>query len=319
MDREGTLQIVEGRCVLRFERWLAHPPEKVWRALTDPTHLAAWFPAEVAMDPRVGGAVRWAFPGTDLELRDGVVTAYEPPRLLEYEMSTTELPFAGAGDRRTLRFELRPDPAGCLLVFTNGFADRPGAASFAAGWEGCLAALERDLDGSAAGDVRSWVEAHEAYVDAFGLLEGTVGDAPDGWTVRFERQLTRPLPDVWEALTGGSAPEVGGEPPPPVTNGYVAPGPVTAFDPPAVLEYEWRLDGVPAGRVRWELAGGPGGARLVLAETVPAWAEAHLAVGLAAWHTHVELLAGHLRGATQCPWPAERTEELRRHYAARVP
>lgn len=341
MDREGTLQIVEGRCVLRFERRLAHPPQKVWRALTDPAHLAAWFPAEVSMDPRVGGAVCWAFPGTDIELRDGVVTAYEPPRLLEYEMSTTELPFAGAGDRRTLRFELRPDPAGCLLVFTNEFADRPGAASFAAGWEGCLAALERNLEGSAAdGEGRSWADAHEAYVDAFGLLEGTVQETADGWTVRFERQLTRPAPDVWAALTGGSAPEVGGEPPLPATNGYVAPGRVTAVDPGTVLEYECRLDGAPAGRVRWELAGGPGGARLVLAETVPTWAEAHLAVALAAWHTHLELLAGHLRGVTQCPawggvppsrrqaepgdrgsppWPAERTEELRRHYAARVP
>jgi uncharacterized protein YndB with AHSA1/START domain len=319
MDREGTLQIVGGRCVLRFERRLVHPPEKVWRALTDPAHLTAWFPAEVTMEPRVGGAVRWAFPGTDLELPDGIVTAYDPPRLLEYRMSTTELPLAGAGDPRTLRFELHPEPGGCLLVFTNTFDDRPGAASFAAGWEGCLDALERELGGSAPRwEGRPWVDAHEAYVDMFGLLEGTVRDARDGWTVLFERQLTRSVPDVWSALTGGTALEVGGPAPLPATNGYVAAGAVTAVDPPALVEYEWQLDGVAAGRVRWELAGGPGGARLVLSQTVPSWAKAQLALALAAWHTHVELLADHLRGVTRCPWPAERTEELRRHYTGRV-
>jgi uncharacterized protein YndB with AHSA1/START domain len=319
VDREGTLQFVEGRCVLRFERRLPHPPEKVWRALTDPAHLAAWFPAEVTMEPQAGGAVRWAFPGTDIVLPDGVVTAYDPPRLLEYRMSTSELPFAGAGDPRTLRFELHADSAGCLLVFTNVFDDRAGAASFAAGWEGCLDALERSFDGSLPdADARPWVDAHEAYVEAFGLLEGTVLDAPDGWTVRFERQLTRPVPDVWAALTGGSAPEVGGDPPLPVTNGYVAAGRVTGVDPPALLEYAWQLEGAPAGRVRWELAGGPGGARLGVAHTLPSWASAHRAVALAAWHTHLELLAGHLRGVTICPWPAERTEELRRHYAGRL-
>lgn len=319
MDREGSLQIVEGRCVLRFERRLGHPPEKVWRALTEPARLATWFPAEVTLDPRVGGAVRWNFPGTDIVLRGGEVTAYDPPRLLEYRMPTAELPFAGAGEWRTLRFELHADPVGCLLVFTNTFGDRPGAASFAAGWEGCLDALERELGGPpAGGDGRTWVDAHEAYVDAFGLLEGTVREAPDGWTVRFERQLTRPVPDVWAALTGGSTPEAGEAAPLPVTNGYVTAGAVTAVDPQAVLEYEWLLDGRPAGQVRWELAGGPGGARLVLAQNVPSWAKAQRVLVLAAWHTHLELLADHLRGVTRCPWPAERTEELRRHYAACV-
>jgi uncharacterized protein YndB with AHSA1/START domain len=321
MQREGTLEIVHGRCVLRFERRLAHPVEKVWRAITDPAHLAAWFPAQVAMEPVAGGSVRWTFPGTDIVLPNGRVTAYDPPRVLEYRMSSQELPFAGAGDERTLRFELHPDAGGCVLVFTNTFEDRTGAASFAAGWEGCLDALERNLGGALPdAPARPWAEAHEAYVDAFGLLAGTVQDAPDGWTVRFERQLTQPVAGVWAALTGGDAspPAVGGPPPLPVTNGYVVPGVVTVVDPPSVLEYEWQVDDLPAGRVRWELAGGPGGARVVLTQTVPARRRDQRAIALAAWHTHLELLADHLRGVTRCPWPEDRTEELRRHYAARV-
>ena len=31
----ATLRTVDDRAVLRMERRLAHPPEKVWRALTD--------------------------------------------------------------------------------------------------------------------------------------------------------------------------------------------------------------------------------------------------------------------------------------------
>jgi len=52
-----------GRNVVRLERYLAHPPEKVWRALTEPAHLAQWFPAEVRLDLRPGGRVTFTFPG----------------------------------------------------------------------------------------------------------------------------------------------------------------------------------------------------------------------------------------------------------------
>ena len=37
----------DGRWRLRFTRALAHPPEKVWRAITEPEHLAQWFPTTI--------------------------------------------------------------------------------------------------------------------------------------------------------------------------------------------------------------------------------------------------------------------------------
>ena len=40
----GRLEQVDGRSRLQFSRALGHPPETVWRALTEPEHLAAWFP-----------------------------------------------------------------------------------------------------------------------------------------------------------------------------------------------------------------------------------------------------------------------------------
>ena len=51
----GTLEHPDGRWRLRFTRALAHPPEKVWRAITEPEHLQAWFPQRITGDWVVGG------------------------------------------------------------------------------------------------------------------------------------------------------------------------------------------------------------------------------------------------------------------------
>jgi hypothetical protein len=48
---------------------------------------------------------------------------------------------------------------------------------------------------------------------------------------------------------------------------------------------------------------------------VPAALSERLPTALAAWHTHIEVLASHLRGQTVCPRPEDRTEELHKHYA----
>ena len=43
-NAQGRLeQLEDGRWRLRFTRTLEHPPEKVWRAITEPEHLAHWF------------------------------------------------------------------------------------------------------------------------------------------------------------------------------------------------------------------------------------------------------------------------------------
>lgn len=340
MTRTGTLLMDGDQCVLRYERRLAHPVEKVWRAITDPEHLAHWYPTERELEPAVGGKVREgdsSVPGTI----DGTVTAYDPPRVLEYTLSTEGIPMAGFGDRRTSRFELSPDPEGCLLVFTHTFADRAGAASYASGWEACLDALESVLAGVPVEEFDRWTERHEEYVRRFGLVEGAVGEAGGGWFVRFERQLMgAPVEKAWAELTafdaeGGPAgpdgPAVGARPPLRATNAYVTAADITAVERPSLLEYSWRAveetagsedpdddtdgtDGTDGGLVRWELADGPGGARITLTQTGPQRLEGLRAVALAAWHTQLELLADHLAGNTRC-WPQDRTEELRRHYA----
>ena len=73
---------------------------------------------------------------------------------------------------------------------------------------------------------------------------------------------------------------------------------VTEVEDGTMLEYEWRLGGQPAGRVRVLLGQGTGhGARLVLTQTGPADRDAERATALTAWREHVERLVGTLAAA----------------------
>lgn len=313
----GTLRTADGRCVLRFERKLAHPVEKVWRAITEPDELVHWFPNPIRADFREGGDIQWLDADGEPEM-SGTITEWEPPHR-----------WAHVANDETMRFEIQPDGDGCLLTFTHIFDDRAGSASFASGWDLCLDGLEHTLDGTTIEwNMDAWKDKHEAYVEAFGLLEGEV--QPDG-SVRFERVFTAPVDEVWKLLTSaeGTDPQVGDQPPLGFrADDYVPSGKVTAVDLewPAktlwgetgkLLEYTWQAGGEDAGLVRWEFKAGPGGTRLTLTQTVPAEHATHRVTALAAWHTHLELLAAHLKGDTEC-WSAERTQELEKHYAAKV-
>lgn len=218
------LTTTDGRSVLRMERRLAHPPERVWPALVEPDRLATWFPSGATIEPRVGGRVVFGFGG------DGTVTDIDPPRLIAFTWETDHL-----------RFELRPDGDGSVLLLVHTFDDRAGAASFAAGWEGCFDVLQ----GVPEGDHRA---RHERLLVELGLLEPHVTDGPGGGEVRLERQLLHPADRVWPALRA-----------------LAAGATVREIREPELLELE-----LPAARERWRLSEGTGhGARLHLVRTVP--------------------------------------------------
>ena len=46
-DEMGRLERRDGQVFVTFIRKLPHPPSTVWRALTEPDHLAAWFPTTI--------------------------------------------------------------------------------------------------------------------------------------------------------------------------------------------------------------------------------------------------------------------------------
>ena len=136
VDADAILTDQHGRAVLRFERALRHPPDRVWAALTEPAEHCSWHPTPFELEPEVGGRVSYLPGGDAPEMPAGEVTEYEPPRVL-----------AHTWDEDLLRWELRPDGDGCLLVLTHTFDDRFKAARDAAGWHVCLDALAATLAG----------------------------------------------------------------------------------------------------------------------------------------------------------------------------
>ena len=129
----GTFVEIDGRPAVRFERRLAHPIERVWEAVTDPAQLAGWFPARVERD---GDELRFAFEGEREASMHGKVLEEDPPRVFAFRWEDDEL-----------RFELRPDGDGCVLVLTNVLDGTYPASSVAAGWHVCLGELEKLLAG----------------------------------------------------------------------------------------------------------------------------------------------------------------------------
>ncbi|MEJ8652005.1 SRPBCC family protein [Streptomyces sp. MS1.AVA.3] len=151
----------DGRNALRMERRLAHPPEKVWSAITDPAQIGRWFPSEVTVELRPGGAMTFSMPGVSGVAMTGAVTDAEEPRL-----------FAFTWGEDHLRWEITPDGDGSLLTLVHTFGDRFGGASFASGWHLCLTALSQLLDGEPTAVPRDTGELHEGCVEQFDLGQG---------------------------------------------------------------------------------------------------------------------------------------------------
>jgi uncharacterized protein YndB with AHSA1/START domain len=159
----GTFDTVDGRPTVRFERRLAHPIEAVWRAVTEPSELAHWFPARVTVDHRVGGPISFVFENGEAPPSEGEVLEFEPPHR-----------FAFTWGGSVLRFVLEPDADGCRLTFTHALGERESAARDAAGWHVCLDRMDERLAG-----------ASPAAPD---------GDATDEWRAHYEEYRRRGVP-----------------------------------------------------------------------------------------------------------------------------
>lgn len=161
---EATLRTEGARPVVRFERVLAQPPERVWRAITDREELQAWFPCGVVADAWEPGAkISFPFPDGGPTMT-GTVLDVDEPRLLAYTWG-----------EETLRFVLTPEPDGrTRLVFTDEL-DPPIAARNAAGWQVCLARLTGEASATDA-----WERFFARYVTAFEPALGQQEGPPAG-------------------------------------------------------------------------------------------------------------------------------------------
>jgi uncharacterized protein YndB with AHSA1/START domain len=162
----GTLERTEAGPRLRFVRGLPHPPSKVWRAITEPEHLAHWFPDTIHVERwEVGAPLRFEMPGGDGF--DGEVTAMEPEAVLEFRWGTD-----------TIRIELAADgAAGTTLTLLDTIDELGKAARDGAGWHVCLDQLEHALEGTEPpwSTPDRWREVHPSYVDELGPEAATIG------------------------------------------------------------------------------------------------------------------------------------------------
>jgi uncharacterized protein YndB with AHSA1/START domain len=178
----GILEDAGGRWRLRFTRPLAHPPEKVWRAITEPEHTQVWFPQQISGEWVAGGPLTFRDPqgrGPDF---NGEVLAYQPPSLLEFRWGTD-----------VIRLEIEERAGGCTLTLLDTIDEIGKAARDSAGWHECLDLLTFHLDGQrpAWGHGERWAQVHPGYVASFGPEASAIGPPP-GFDAAASDQAHRP-------------------------------------------------------------------------------------------------------------------------------
>lgn len=129
---------------------IAHPPERVWAALTTAEGLAGWFGDTASIDLRPGGSalMTWAA-GHRADMR---VERVEEPRVFGFTWQIVGLP---KDDPRRTYVEFTVEPVGAgtrLTVVESGFAQLPEDAHRKAyggnveGWASELGELVSYLD-----------------------------------------------------------------------------------------------------------------------------------------------------------------------------
>lgn len=139
----------------RIERTLelAHPPERVWQALTTAEGLGTWFGNAAEVDLRVGGKVNLKWDSGDAATL--TIERVEPPHVFGYTWSIMGLP-EGDPRRTYVEFTLEPTAKGTTLTMVeSGFAQVPDAGHDKAysgnteGWTHELGELVAYLDAQA--------------------------------------------------------------------------------------------------------------------------------------------------------------------------
>ncbi len=129
---------------LVIERDLPHPPEKVWRALTESNLIQQWL-MDNDFEPTVGRKFNLCMPPVQgwNGVIDSEVLALEPQRLLSYTWSTMGL-------ATTVTFTLTGTAAGThLRLEQSGFPSTESASYKGAnyGWQSFLGKLEQVVAG----------------------------------------------------------------------------------------------------------------------------------------------------------------------------
>ncbi|WP_207621005.1 SRPBCC family protein [Streptosporangium minutum] len=140
---------------VRLDQFLAHPPAKVWRALTEPELIAQWLmPGDFRL--KVGHRYTMravAMPATGFSgMVQAEVLAFETGKMLRIGWRDAD-PASGSGADWTITWTLRPEGTGTRLFLVHeGFdpdnpAQQRARTIMGGGWRtGVMRALEGILD-----------------------------------------------------------------------------------------------------------------------------------------------------------------------------
>ena len=143
-----------GPDVVRFERLLPGPIERVWQYLVDSDKRGLWL-ASGALEPRVGGTIELRFENARLSSEPvperykrhaGVfegrerITRFEPPRVLAFT-------WTGGEGVSEVTFELAPVGDRVRLLLTHSRLSRVHRLDVSGGWHVHLEVLESLLEG----------------------------------------------------------------------------------------------------------------------------------------------------------------------------
>jgi uncharacterized protein YndB with AHSA1/START domain len=153
MNKMPPLQVTAGEDAIIVEVEIAAPPERVFRALTDPAQLILWWTDDVCrsslwqIDARKGG--KWRFEASDSSGKTvvngvsefkayGEITEFDPPRALAYTWLAN---WHDHPQQASLaRWELSASEIGTRVKVTHsGLSGQPIARKdYAGGWPGLL-------------------------------------------------------------------------------------------------------------------------------------------------------------------------------------
>src|SRR6185436_13220026 len=154
-------------------RELRHSPEKVWQALTDPTHLREWAPFDAdASLGKAGATVKLTTVGAPTpHVTETRVTRADAPKMLEYNWGGQDI-----------RWELDALGDGTRLTLWHNI-NRGFISMGAAGWHICFDVLDRHLAGEPIGRIvgpevmkfGGWQRLNAEYAKQFGVETPNVG------------------------------------------------------------------------------------------------------------------------------------------------
>lgn len=163
---EARIERAGERWVLVMQRSFGHPPQRLWRMLTDPAELARWSPV-VPDRPLTTTGPASSRENPDDDPVDAEVLVADAPRVLVHRWG---------GD--LLLWTVTANGEGAVLELRQTFDDRGSATLLAAGWQVCLGRLaaedgtERERPTGQRAMAYGWQALREHYESEFAASEG---------------------------------------------------------------------------------------------------------------------------------------------------